>query len=83
MNMTAERLWLDAVSDVLNRSHLFQPGQLADAVDAAVSRLGIRTTVYLVDDEQRALHPVPQGDPALTRQQMCDADPPGDVRHVV
>jgi hypothetical protein len=32
---------LDALSDVLDRSHLFQPDQLADAVGLAVSRLGI------------------------------------------
>jgi hypothetical protein len=60
MNPTAEALWLDALSEVLNRSHLFQPDQLADAVGMAVSRLSIQTTIYLVDDEQRGLHAVPQ-----------------------
>jgi sigma-B regulation protein RsbU (phosphoserine phosphatase) len=58
----AERLWLDALSDLLNRSHLFQPDQLADAVRAAMAPLGIRPTIYLVNDEQGALHPIPHGD---------------------
>jgi sigma-B regulation protein RsbU (phosphoserine phosphatase) len=79
MNMKAERLWLDAVSDVLSRSHLFQPDELADAVDTAVSRLGIRTTIYLVDDEQHALHPVPHGDRALPEPIGLDDTLPGRV----
>jgi hypothetical protein len=60
MNRKAEALWLDALSEVLNRSHLFQPDELADAVGIAVSRLGIQVTIYLVDDEQRGLRPIPQ-----------------------
>jgi hypothetical protein len=62
MELNADRLWLDALSDLLDRSHLFQPDELADAVRAATARLGIRPTIYLVDDEQRALHAIPQGD---------------------
>jgi sigma-B regulation protein RsbU (phosphoserine phosphatase) len=62
MEPNGERLWLDALSDLLNRSHLFQPDELAGALSAATARLGIRPTIYLVDDEQGALHAVPQGD---------------------
>jgi sigma-B regulation protein RsbU (phosphoserine phosphatase) len=62
MALNAERLWLDALSDLLNRSHLFQPDELADAVRSATARLGIRPTIYLVDDEQRALHAIPEHD---------------------
>jgi sigma-B regulation protein RsbU (phosphoserine phosphatase) len=76
MNANAERLWLDALSDLLNRTHLFQPDQLAGSVDAAVSRLGIRTTVYLVDREQRTLQPVPQGDRALPEPISVDGSLP-------
>jgi phosphoserine phosphatase RsbU/P len=60
MASTEERLWLDALSGVLDRSHLFQPDQLAPAVAAALAPLGIRPTIYLVDDEQRALHAIAQ-----------------------
>jgi hypothetical protein len=66
MASTEERLWLDALSGVLDRSHLFQPDQLVPAVVAALAPLGIRPTIYLVDDEQRALHAVAQdGRPPL------------------
>jgi len=79
MNQKDERLWLDALSDVLNRSHLFQPDQLADAVAAAVSGLGIRTAIYLIDDEQRALCPVPQGDRAAREPIGLDDSVPGQA----
>jgi sigma-B regulation protein RsbU (phosphoserine phosphatase) len=77
MNPKAERLWLDAYSDVLDRSHLFQPDELADAVAAAVSRLDIDITIYLVDDEQRELHPVPQRHRAVTEAIGLDGSVPG------
>jgi serine phosphatase RsbU (regulator of sigma subunit) len=65
MDAHADRLWLDAFSELLDRSHLFQPDELAPAVDAAMSRLGCRTSIYLVDDEQRALRLIPRaGRPA-------------------
>jgi hypothetical protein len=79
MDPKAERMWLDALSDVLDRSHLFQPDQLADAVGMAVSRLGIETTIYLVDDEQRALHPIPQADRAVPERFGLDDSLPGRV----
>jgi phosphoserine phosphatase RsbU/P len=79
MDPKADRLWLDALSEVLDRSHLFQPDQLADAVGLAVSRLGIETTIYLVDDEQRALHAVPQGDRAVPDRFGLDDSVPGRV----
>jgi anti-anti-sigma factor len=79
MRGNPEGLWLDAFSNLLDRSHLMQPDQLADAVDAAVSRLGVRTTIYLVDDEQRALHPIPQaGRPARAPMEL-DGSVPGRV----
>lgn len=61
MDRTAERLWLAAVGEVLARSHLVQPDQLAAAVDSAMSMsmLAIRTRIYRVDHEQRTLRPVP------------------------
>jgi sigma-B regulation protein RsbU (phosphoserine phosphatase) len=79
MKPTAEPLWLDALSDLLNRSHLFQPDELADALNTAVSRLGIRTTVYLVDDEQHALHAVPQAGREVPERFGLDDSVPGRV----
>jgi sigma-B regulation protein RsbU (phosphoserine phosphatase) len=79
MGTNAERLWLDALSDLLNRSHLFQPDELADALGMAVERLGIDPTVYLVDDEQRALHAVPRGDRPTPEPTGLDDSLPGRV----
>lgn len=54
-----ERQWLDALSDVLTRSHLFQPDELAPEFDEVMAQLGVHTTIYLVDEEQETLRPVP------------------------
>ena len=58
----AERLWLAAFTDLLDRSHLFQADGLAPAVTAVLAPLGFHAAIYLVDDEQRALRPVPTDD---------------------
>ncbi len=62
MTAGTEQLWLGALGDLLTRSHLFQPDELAGAVATVMARLGVRTTIYLVDEEQRALRAVPQDD---------------------
>ncbi|WP_250033832.1 PP2C family protein-serine/threonine phosphatase [Paractinoplanes maris] len=79
MEPNAERQWLDALSDLLNRSHLFQPDQLADALGATMAGLDISTTIYLVDDEQRALHPIPQEDLRTPEPAGLDDSLPGRV----
>ncbi|MEV0563259.1 PP2C family protein-serine/threonine phosphatase [Dactylosporangium sp. NPDC050588] len=60
MAATMEARWLEAFSAILDGSHLFQPDGLATAVDAALAPLGIDATIYLVDEEQRVLCPVPR-----------------------
>jgi phosphoserine phosphatase RsbU/P len=79
MSAKAEQLWLDALSDLLDRSHLFQPDQLADAVADVMSPLGMCTTIYLVDDEQHALHAVPQRDRAALEPIGLDGSVAGRV----
>ncbi|MFI5892083.1 PP2C family protein-serine/threonine phosphatase [Actinoplanes sp. NPDC051513] len=61
--MTSEQdgLWLGALSGMLGRSHRWQPEELAPTVATALAPLGIRTTIFLVDDEQRALRMIPTG----------------------
>ncbi|MEU8242318.1 PP2C family protein-serine/threonine phosphatase [Actinoplanes missouriensis] len=60
MTGTGEMRWFEALQDVLDDSHLWQPGDLAARVGAAVSRLGLRTTIWLVDYEQVALRALPE-----------------------
>jgi sigma-B regulation protein RsbU (phosphoserine phosphatase) len=79
MDTHADRLWLDAFSDLLDRSHLFQPDGLALAVDAAMSRLGCRTRIYLVDEEQRALCLIPQAGRPAGVPVALDSVPLGEV----
>ncbi|GAA0794669.1 PP2C family protein-serine/threonine phosphatase [Spirilliplanes yamanashiensis] len=57
--MPAADSWFDAVKVLLDRSHLWRPEDLANAVDEALDPLGVRATVYLVDPEQRFLRPLP------------------------
>jgi phosphoserine phosphatase RsbU/P len=83
MDVKPERLWLDAFSDVLSRSHLLQADELADAIGLAVSRLGVRTTIYVVDDEQRILNAIPDGDRTARAPFGVDDSLPGRVFRLV
>src|SRR5918993_5278148 len=75
--------WLEALSHLLDRSHLLQPDQLAGAVDDALSRVGIRTRMYLVDDEQRALRAVPGHDGPGPEPIPLEGSVPGRVFSLV
>ncbi|HET6755151.1 MAG TPA: PP2C family protein-serine/threonine phosphatase [Jiangellaceae bacterium] len=57
-----------ALVDMLQRAHLCQPDELPAEINAAVSRLGLEITVYLVDYEQHRLWP-------LTERGKPTADP--------
>ncbi|MDG6103809.1 serine/threonine-protein phosphatase [Dactylosporangium aurantiacum] len=52
--------WRDALADLLRRSRLAQPDGLAAEVNAALAPLGLEARIYLVDQEQRTLRPVPR-----------------------
>jgi sigma-B regulation protein RsbU (phosphoserine phosphatase) len=60
MNDAAELRWFEALREILGVAHLWQPEGLAAMVGAAVSRLGMRTTIWLVDYEQTALRALPE-----------------------
>jgi phosphoserine phosphatase RsbU/P len=47
-----------ALVDMLQRAHLCQPDELPAEINAAVSRLGLEITVFLVDYEQHRLWPL-------------------------
>ncbi len=53
-------IWHDAVVQVLHRTQLAQPDELPEQVNAAVKVLGIDLMLYLADQEQRMLHPLPE-----------------------
>jgi len=52
--------WPDAVVELLERTRLIQPEELATAVAATVAPLGVSMRLYLVDKEQRHLRPFPE-----------------------
>jgi phosphoserine phosphatase RsbU/P len=51
--------WLQAFGELLASSHLTQADELAGKVDAAVQRLGMSATVFLVDHEQVMMRALP------------------------
>ncbi|MEV4137742.1 PP2C family protein-serine/threonine phosphatase [Dactylosporangium sp. NPDC049742] len=52
--------WRAAVVDLLQRDRLAQPDELGAVAAAAAAPLGLDVWVYLVDQEQRVLLPVPR-----------------------
>jgi serine phosphatase RsbU (regulator of sigma subunit) len=60
MATKVDEQWFGPVRELLDGSHLWQPEQVAPGVAEAAARVGLRTTLYLVDHEQRYLRPVPQ-----------------------
>ena len=53
-----DALWHGLVREILDRSHLWRPEDMAGIVDGAAQRLGMRMTIYLVDHEQQFLRPL-------------------------
>ncbi|MEU4422095.1 PP2C family protein-serine/threonine phosphatase [Actinoplanes sp. NPDC024001] len=60
MDCTEEPAWLGAMQQVLDRSHLWKPGQVGETVGTVMAEIGVTTTIYLVDHEQRSLRPLPE-----------------------
>ncbi|BAL91225.1 putative magnesium/manganese-dependent protein phosphatase [Actinoplanes missouriensis 431] len=60
MTGKGETRWFEALRAVLDDSHLWQAGEVAGRVGAAVSPLGLRATIWLTDYEQMALRALPE-----------------------
>jgi sigma-B regulation protein RsbU (phosphoserine phosphatase) len=54
--------WRAALADLLQRNRRIVPDDLATEVAAAAAPLGLDVWMYLVDQEQRELRPVPRGE---------------------
>ncbi len=52
--------WRDALTDLVARDRLAQPDEFPAVVNAAVAPLGIEITLFVVDQQQRTLRPVPE-----------------------
>jgi hypothetical protein len=65
------------LADLLDRSRLCTGDQLPGEINAAVRPLGIAMTVYLVDHEQRRLHPVVEAGQPAPPAVPVDDGPPG------
>jgi hypothetical protein len=59
MDQATDVRWFEALREILRRSHLWQPDELAPVVDAALSRLRVRSRIWMIDYEQTMLHPLP------------------------
>ncbi len=77
MTASVERSWLHAVQEVLDRSHLWQPDQLADFVDAALTRVGAEATIYQIDHDQRSLRALPRTGRPTPEPVPVDGSPGG------
>src|SRR5690242_9988825 len=77
MSVPDELAWLDALSRVLGRAHLWRPEEIAETVAATMARLGITSTVYVVDAEQRALRALPRPGVETPAPLPVDASVPG------
>jgi sigma-B regulation protein RsbU (phosphoserine phosphatase) len=63
--MIEDEHWYTVLVEVLQRLKQAQPDELADVVTTTAHQIGLEVTIYLVDHEQRRLHPVPiEGTPA-------------------
>ncbi|MFI5914449.1 PP2C family protein-serine/threonine phosphatase [Dactylosporangium sp. NPDC051541] len=71
--------WRAAVADLLQRTRLAQPDELATEVSAAAAPLGLAATIYLVDQEQRTLWPVPRPEVATPEPLPVDTTVAGRV----
>ncbi len=79
MDESTELRWLQVLGEVLASSHLMQADELAPTVDAALSRLGMAATVFLVDYEQIMLRALPVPGRATPEPIPVDASLPGRV----
>jgi sigma-B regulation protein RsbU (phosphoserine phosphatase) len=59
MDHATEVRWFEVLREILGGAHLWQPDDVAPAVEAAMSRLGLHARIWVVDYEQTALHPLP------------------------
>jgi sigma-B regulation protein RsbU (phosphoserine phosphatase) len=69
--------WLQVFGEVLASSHLTQADELALTVDAALMRLGMSATVFLVDHEQMMLRALPVQGRATPEPIPVDGSLPG------
>ncbi|HYN92229.1 MAG TPA: PP2C family protein-serine/threonine phosphatase [Pilimelia sp.] len=60
MDDGADLLWHEALVDLLHRTRMCQPDEVAGHVSAAAARMGLEVTIYLVDHEQLSLRALPE-----------------------
>jgi stage II sporulation SpoE-like protein len=77
VDASTELRWLQVFGEVLASSHLTQADELAPTVDAALTRLGMSATVYLVDHEQITLRALPVPGRATPEPIPVDGSLPG------
>jgi hypothetical protein len=79
MERAADALWHDALVDLLQRSRLSQGDDLGEKVNAAVRRMDIEVTIYLVDHEQVLLRAIPEKGKPTPPPLAVDGTPAGEA----
>lgn len=82
-DVPSQAQWADALGELLRRTQLAQPDQLPERINAALRVLGFDVTIYLVDHEQKLLHPLPERGKPTPDPLPVDASLPGRVFRLV
>jgi hypothetical protein len=77
MDVTVDLRWYEALKTLLDHAHLTTPDRLATVVDETAGRLGLRTTIWVVDYEQTALRALPRDGRATPEAIPVDGSLPG------
>jgi hypothetical protein len=65
--------WREALEDLVARDRLAQPDEFPAVVGAALAPLGVEVMLYVVDQEQRTLRPVPEPGMPVPEPLIVDA----------
>jgi hypothetical protein len=77
MTTTGDQSWFRTLKALLDRMHLMTPDRLATVLDDTAGRLGLHTTVWLVDYDQTSLRALPQHDGPVPDPIPVDGSLPG------
>lgn len=78
-DVASAQRWHQVLVDMLRRTQLGQPDELPEQINAVVRAVHIDVTIYLIDHEQRLLHPLPEREKPTPPPLPVDGSLPGRV----